>query len=395
MMAAYPDKWLQFLLQLPDADKQVPTLEDVEAIVQKVFGKSSEAIDAEWREWARGDSGVAFGTGYGPPLLPERPSKIEMAALEQINLVRMQPIGYTWTEKITEGTWVPLGECEMDAEASMACDLHAKYVTNHPELVDDPSLGIHEQNPAHPDFTRQGQQAGSGNIVTYTGRATESFARESVDGWMSAPYHRFPMLEHNIKRLGYAHYDSGTLSVSVLDMGSLEEPYDPKKAPRLVVWPAPNMQNVPYSFGNPEWPNPLADQPENEQDVTKCGYAISLQMQQEISVNLATSSIEVWESRKGGKTPAKNFVAKNDAEWKQWTERCRDQVECYVHTPQVPLNKRRDQRDVLFALPKKPLEPNKAYQVRCMLHIGSADPHVMIWEFTTGTQREGLKLKGP
>jgi hypothetical protein len=393
MMAAYPDRWLQFFLLLPDSDKKVPTLEDVEAIVTKVFEKPSEAIDAEWREWARGDSGVAFGTGYGPPLLPERPSAIEIAALEQVNLIRMQPIGYTWKDNITDGAWVPLGECEMDAETSIGCDLHAKYVTNHPELVSDPSLGIHEQNPAHEDFTRQGQQAGSGNIVTSTGRVGETFARDSVDGWISAPYHRFPMLEHNIKRLGYAHYDSGDLSVSVLDMGSLEEPYDPKTAPRLVAWPGPNMTNVPTSFGSPEWPNPLADQPEDEQDVTKCGYAISLQLQQEIAVNLATSSIEVWESRKGGKVPPKNMVAKSGAEWKQWTERCREQVECYVHTPQMPLNKRRDQRDVLFALPKQPLEPNKAYQVRVMLHIGTADPHVFIWEFTTGTQKEGLKLK--
>ncbi len=279
MVAAYPEKWLEFFLALPYADKQVPTLEDVEVIVQKVFGKSSEAIDAEWREWARGDSGVAYGTGYGPPLLPERPSVIELAALDQINLVRHQTIAYTWAEKITEGSWVALSECEMDAETSLGCDLHAKYVTNHPELVNDPSLGIHEQNPAHPDFSRQGQQSGSCNIVTSTGRVGESFARDSVDGWISAPYHRFPMLEHNIKRLGYAHYDSGTLSVSVLDMGSLEEPYDPQKAPRLVVWPGPGMINVPTSFGSPEWPNPLADQPEDEQDVTKCGYAISLQMQ--------------------------------------------------------------------------------------------------------------------
>ena len=45
-MAAYPDKWLPFFLALPDADKQGPTLEQVEEIVVKVFGKSSEAIDA-------------------------------------------------------------------------------------------------------------------------------------------------------------------------------------------------------------------------------------------------------------------------------------------------------------------------------------------------------------
>jgi hypothetical protein len=56
MMAAYPDKWLDFFLALPDADKKVPTLEEVEEIVTKTLGKSSAAIDAEWREWGRARS---------------------------------------------------------------------------------------------------------------------------------------------------------------------------------------------------------------------------------------------------------------------------------------------------------------------------------------------------
>lgn len=392
MWAAYPDKWLNYFLKLPD--EKIPTLEEVDAIGKEAFGKSLAELDAEWREWARGDSGVAFGTGYGPPLLPERPSDIEIAALEQINLVRAQPVGYTWDKggDVRDGKWVSLTECEMDAEASIGCDLHANYVARHPELEQDPSLGIHEEDPANADFTRRGQQAGQGNIVTRRGRATESFARDSVDGWISAPFHRFPMLEHNIKRLGYAHVDGEPISVSVLDMGSLEEPYDPQAAPRFVVWPAPNMKNVPTSFGSPEWPNPLADQPEDQRDVTKCGYTVSMQLQHEIAVTVGECSIELWEARKGGKLPAKNYVAKGQSEYRDWTDRGKKQVECWVHTPQVPLNKERDDRDVLFAIPKQPLDANTAYQVRCTVQVG-ADPLVFFWEFTTGSQKDGLKLK--
>jgi hypothetical protein len=64
-----------------------------------------------------------------------------------------------------------------------------------------------------------------------------------------------------------------------------------------------------------------------------------------------------------------------------------------VHTPKVPLNKQRDLRDVLFLVPKEPLEPNTAYQVRCMLEIGGADPLWFVWEFQTGSQPRGLKFK--
>lgn len=395
MMAAYPDQWLEFYLGLPDADTKVPTLEDVEAVVVKHLGKPSEVIDAEWREWGRGDSGVAYGTGYGPPLLPERPSDIEITALEQINLVRKQQIAFSWLpgSDVVDGTWGNLPECEMDAETSIGCDLHSKYVSNHPDLVNDPDGKIHEEDPAHEDFTRQGQQSGSGNIVTSTGRATKAFARDSVDGWMSAPYHRFPMLRHNIKRLGYSHVDGDNLSVSVLDMGSLTEPYDPNTAPRLVVWPASNQKSVPTHFGSPESPNPLADQPEDEQDVTKCGYVVSIQLQKALASRLGECSLELWESRKGGRPPVKNLVLKGSQEFVNWKSRCKKQVECYDHTPKVPLNKKRDLRDVLFSIPKIPLKSGKQYQARAMLQIGGMSPLIFIWEFATGSKKEGLKLK--
>jgi hypothetical protein len=398
MIAAYPEKWLELFLAMPDADKKVPTLEEVEAIVQQVMNKSTEAIDAEWREWARGDSGVAFGTGYGPPQLPERPSKEEIAAVERVNAVRAQQIAFTWPAggKMTEGTFSGLPECELDAEASYGCEAHANYVTNHPELTEKLGPDIHEEDPAHPDFTRRGQLAGGGNIVTGQGPRGADFARDTVDLWIGTPYHRFPMLEHNIKRLGYSFVYANDWSVAVLDMGSLEEPYDPNTAPRLLVWPPPNMAAVPTSFPAPESPNPLEDQPEDVKDVTKCGYPISLQLQRELSLQLVDSGIELFESRKGGKTPTQHFVhPKGDpAIWKAWTERCKPkEVPIWVHTPKVPLNKKMDLRDVIFCLPKEPLESNKQYQVRVNLQLGGADPLVFVWEFTTGSQTRGLKFK--
>ncbi|MFN7671676.1 MAG: CAP domain-containing protein [Planctomycetota bacterium] len=395
MMAAYPDKWLPFFLALPDADKQVPTLEQIEEVVVKVFGKSSEAIDAEWREWARGDSGVAFGTGYGPPLLPERPSKEELAALDRINQVRMQPIGFVFptSGNMTEGKFVPLTECEMDAETSIGTDLHAKYVMNHRELADKNGPDIHEEDPAHEDFTRRGQQAGSGNIVTVKGQRGAEFARDSVDGWIGTPYHRFPMLRHNIKRLGFAYLTDTDFSVGVLDMGSMEEPYDPATSPNWVVWPPHNHVGVPTAFPSFENPNPLEDLPEGQNDVRDCGYTISVQFSNEMQKRLGESSISLWEANKGGKQPLKNYCAKGQEDYTAWMARGKKEVPCHVHTPNVPLNKKQDRRDVLFALPKQHLEPNKHYQVRCLLQVGTADPLWFFWEFTTGSSGRDLKLK--
>ena len=176
-------------------------------------------------------------------------------------------------------------------------------------------------------------------------------------------------------------------------MGSLEEPYDPSLAPKLLAWPPHDMKDVPTHFGNPEHPNPLEDQPEAEQDITKCGYAISLQLQNEIALQLAESSIQWFESRKGGRPPAKNACIKDREDYRAWVERCKPkEVPIWVHTPKVPLNKKLDLRDVIFCIPKEPLDANKQYQVRVMIHMGP-DPFWFIWEFTTGGQKIGLNLK--
>jgi hypothetical protein len=46
-----------------------------------------------------------------------------------------------------------------------------------------------------------------------------------------------------------------------------------------------------------------------------------------------------------------------------------------------------------FAIPKEPLDSNNEYQVRAYLQLGVADMMVLVWEFQTGSQKEGLKLK--
>jgi hypothetical protein len=394
LFAAYPDQWLEYFLALPNADKSVPTLEDIEAISSKVFSKSTEVIDAEWREWARGDSGIAFATGYGPPLTPERPSKEELAALDRINAIRAQKIGYVFPENgnMTEGSFVSLPECELDAEASYGCDLHTAYINKHRELHESDGPDIHEEDPAHPEFTRRGQQAAAGNIVTVRGQRGAEFARDSVDGWIGVPYHRFPLLVHNIKRLGYSYVIDSEFSVGLLDMGSLEEPYDPSTSPAFVVWPPPNLGGVPTAFYSDENPNPLEDQPEGQRDPKKCGYPISVQLSTENTRRLGEASISLWEANKGGKQPAKNFCAKGREDYQAWMARGKKEVPSYVHTPNVPLNKKQDRRDVLFLLPKQHLDPNKHYQVRVMLQLGGADPLYLFWEFTTGSGRD-LKLK--
>ena len=395
VMAAYPEKWADFYLSLPDPQKKVPTLEEVDALCLEHLGKKSDAVDVEWREWARGDSGVAFGTGYGPPLLPERPSKEELGVLDRLNAVRGTGLAFTWgkDQQPFDGTFAGLPPCELDAEVSLACEDHAKFLSLHPtEHLKWPEA--HEENPALEGFSPRGQRAAMGSVIVHrNGPSGLEWAKESIDGWLGTPYHRFPLLEHNIKRFGFAFLSSDALTVAVLDMGSLEEPYDPELSPKFICWPPHAMKDVPTSFHGREQPNPLEDQPENEQDITRTGYPISLQLQREVAMSLADSGIQVFEARGGGKLPQKHVARKNTAEFTAWTDRCKKEVPIYVHTPTIPLNRKVEIRDVIFALPKTHLEPNKNYQVQVRLQLGSNDPFWFFWEFTTGSQQEGLRLK--
>ena len=120
------------------------------------------------------------------------------------------------------------------------------------------------------------------------------------------------------------------------------------------------------------------------------GYPISLQLQKEWAGRLAGSSIDVYIAKKRGKLPAKNFIAKGTREFADYSARRTDPVAIWRHTPEVPLLKRMEMRDVVFAIPKEPLRPKTTYQVEIMLHLQKE--FYFVWEFTTGSQMEGLKF---
>ena len=63
-------------------------------------------------------------------------------------------------------------------------------------------------------------------------------------------------------------------------------------------------------------------------------------------------------------------------------------VPCWVHTPHAPLLARMEDRTVLFAIPRRRLEPKRSYRVVATLEGVAAKP--VTWTFTTGTQVHGL-----
>jgi hypothetical protein len=300
--------------------------------------------------------------------LPERPNPEQVEGLQRLNQVRRL---------------CGLPECDLDAEATIACKEHALYLAKYPEHHKWPEA--HEQNPAKEGFTPRGMRAGLRSVIVINATGAE----DSVDGWLGTVYHRFPLLEYNINRIGFAFEER----MCVLDMGSLEEPRDPDKEQKYMFarFPFDGMKNVPLAFHAHEFPNPLGDQPADQQDDEKIGYPVSLQFSHTAALQILDGSINLYELKRSTKlTP----VAGHDSR-DEHTERAKKiqvegkRVDAYEHTPKTPMLKRMELKDVVFLIPKVHLEPNTCYGVVATLQTKNGED-TMAWSFTTGDQRRGL-----
>ncbi len=362
MMARYPDKWYEFLQALPD-EKKRPFPNVVDDIYQKVFDRSREDIEEEWRGWAAGRTLASYATGYAPPILPEAPSKDQLRALDRLNEFR---------------AILGMPPCEIDLEATLACRDHALFLQQNPEFWKWPDA--HEEDPAKPGFSMRGMRAGMQSVILLS-PSGHIDAAESLDGWMGTPYHRFPLIEPNIRRIGFALEKN----VAVLDMGSLEDALvsEFEEKFRFVEWPCDGLEGVPTAFHYTEEPDPLADTPEGKKaepgELQKhAGYPISLQFARYVAMQLSDATMEVWSAKKRGKEIQRD-----------------ERVPCWVHTPKVPLLKRMENTSVVFAIPKERLQPKTLYEVEVTIKTLQGEQKE-VWHFTTGSQARGhgrLKIK--
>ncbi|MFQ3591645.1 MAG: CAP domain-containing protein [Gemmataceae bacterium] len=109
-----------------------------------------------------------------------------------------------------------LAEVTLEEQLSKACQSHADYLARnltHPAQV---GLNIHEQDPKLPGYTQAGHRAGQASVIAVT-----SEPRESVALWMATLYHRLPLLQPEVKRVGYGQRLHPTRGwITVLDCTS-------------------------------------------------------------------------------------------------------------------------------------------------------------------------------
>jgi uncharacterized protein YkwD len=86
----------------------------------------------------------------------------------------------------------------LDEKLSRGCHLHALYLVKNIDRPAVRGLGMHDEDPKLPGATPEGRRAGKSSVISQ-----EPDAAGAVDGWIDTLFHRVPLLDPDLKKIGY------------------------------------------------------------------------------------------------------------------------------------------------------------------------------------------------
>ena len=232
----------------------------------------------------------------------------------------------------------------VDPFLSRGCAAHAEYLLRN---VGDPStqgLGLHQESAHLPGYSKEGERAAKASVI-FLGLDGPS----AVDGWMGSLFHRIPLLQSRLRKIGYSMVRGGPAQVTtVLDatngMGV------GKDAP-VVLYPADTQKDVPLAFSS-EIPDPIPESSDK-----KAGYPVTAIFAEGALVKDVKASLR-------------------DGEGKD--------VSFWLSTPEKPAAADY-QRNTVGLIPKAPLSPATAYTVTLSARV-TGKPWLRTWTFSTAAR---------
>jgi cysteine-rich secretory family protein len=139
----------------------------------------------------------------------------------------------------------------IDPVLSKGCAAHAAYLVTNVDHPSTQGLGLHSEDPKLPGYTKEGERAGKASVI-FLGREGD----QAVDGWMASFFHRIPLLQSRLRKIGYGVARGGPAKVTVVldatnGMG-------PTKDSTVVLYPGEDQRDVPLAFVV-EIPDPIPD----------------------------------------------------------------------------------------------------------------------------------------
>ncbi|HLX04931.1 MAG TPA: FHA domain-containing protein, partial [Candidatus Binatus sp.] len=173
-----------------------------------------------------------------------------------------------------------------DPELSKGDSAHTAYIVkNYHDAIMSSGLGaeMHEEDPGNANFTPAGLEAAkSSDMDVWSMRGVSKDADGwgspdwSIDGWMSLPFHRMPILNPKLTRAGFGIYCESEACAAGLNLLKGSQGEMPAAAAKAlpIEFPPDGGTVAIRSFEN-EWPNPLTSCPVY---APPSGLAITLQL---------------------------------------------------------------------------------------------------------------------
>lgn len=209
------------------------------------------SIEQNWREWALRDSpGIAQRVAKRTEAAAVDATRPQEELRSLLNALRAKAVPAA----------LKIPAVEFDPQLAPGCRAHAEYLGLNPGLGEK-WPDAHTQTPDKSGYSTAGVWAAMHSVIGQT----QASAAATLQQWMASYYHRLPLLDPGLVRMGYGANPKYT----VLDVLSLRRPLD---QPWTVVWPHEEMTKVPLNCTG-EVPSPVPGV-----DPATLGYPITLQL---------------------------------------------------------------------------------------------------------------------
>ncbi|MBA2544870.1 MAG: CAP domain-containing protein [Deltaproteobacteria bacterium] len=245
---------------------------------------------------------------------------------------------------------VGLPAVTLDPVLSKGCMEHAEYMRLNKDGEAMRGLNAHQQRPSLPGATPEGAKCGKAADL-FPGVSDLEVA---VDGWMAGLYHRRPILDPTLAKIGvgYSKLPDGSYMAALMFVDGKDNASADKWP---VAYPADKQGDIPLDFGN-EVPNPVPGG-------GRAGYPITIQFPAFDKVTGVTAKLDMVAAGSGGGAGAGKPVP------------------FHLSDPEHPATSF-GQYGVVCLIPKLPLQPRTTYRASVTATWkGTTKTHS--WAFTT------------
>ena len=152
-----------------------------------------------------------------------------------------------------------------DSKLSAGDEAHVRYLlTNYSEALRNgamPGGEMHEERDGSPGYSPDGAEAGKQSDVDFVywhGHQPEGLLNFAILDWISGAFHRLPLLNPNLRRVGYYDFCGGGICVAAMNaMGGVDGAGLRQSFLRPLKFPPADAGLDLRTFEN-EWPDPLS-----------------------------------------------------------------------------------------------------------------------------------------